>query len=361
MIQDKGDKGGKHVASTSTKRARAGSSGQRIEAVAKLAGVAPITVSRVLNKPQTVSESTRAAVWAAIEQIGYIPNRLAGNLASNNSRTVGMVLPYIDNPAFAERVQGVTDVLRSAGYTLLLGLSGYKLDAELEHVMSFLGLRAAGLILTGTSHSERTYSLLERAGVPVVEVPLIEGRLIDMAVGYSNKAAAHAMVEHFARAGYRKVALICTPSTDDRIVQERMAGYASAVAEYGLTNDASLVIETKVGVVSGGKAFVELLARHPDIDGVFCTSDLLAVGCMLEARRRGIDVPGDIGVAGYDDIELAQEFVPALTTVRLQRYEIGVHAARLLLARMRGEQPAQRTIDLGFEIIPRASTRRARK
>jgi LacI family gluconate utilization system Gnt-I transcriptional repressor len=334
--------------------------GHRIEEVAQRAGVAPITVSRVLNKPETVSEKTKAAVWAAIEAIGYIPNRLAGNLASNSSRTIAMVLPYIENPAFGARVQGVTDVIRSQGYTLLLGLSAYSPEAELEHVISFLGQRVAGIILTGTVHAERTYVLLGQAGVPVVEVPLISGRLIDMAVGYSNDDAAHAMTAHLARCGYRKVGLLSTPLHHDRIVQDRREGYLRAVRESGLANDDRLMVETPVGVVNGAKGFVELLSRHPDLDAVFCTSDLLAIGAMLEARRRGIDVPDDVGIAGYDDIELAQEFLPPLTTVRLRRYEIGTEAARMLLERIGGREPAQRTVDLGFELVARGSTRRPR-
>ncbi len=334
------------------------SSGLRIEQVAERAGVSPITVSRVLNKPEAVSERTKAAVWKAIEEIGYVPNRLAGGLASNSSRTVGMVLPYIDNVAFSERVKGVTDVIRAQGYTLLLGLSGYSPEVELEHVVSFLGQRAAGLILTGTVHAERTYSLLARSGIPVVEVPVISGRLIDMAVGYSGEDAAYAMVQHLARCGYRKVGLISTPTLNDRIVQDRRTGYQKATADFGLARDASLMVETHVGIVSGAKAFVELIGRHPDLDAVFCTSDLLAIGCILEAQRRGISVPGDLGVAGYDDIELAQEFLPPLTTVRLQRYEIGTTAAKLLVERFQGREPAQRVVDLGFEIVVRGSTRK---
>ena len=349
------------VAERKSKRVRTGSAGHRIEEVARLAGVAPITVSRVLNQPETVSEKTRAAVWAVIEQIGYIPNRLAGGLASNKSRTVGMVLPYIDNPAFAERVQGVTDTICAEGYTMLLGLSGYSPEAELEHVISFLGQRVAGLILTGTVHADRTRKLLARAGVPVVEVPLISGQLIDMAVGYSNEAACYAMMEYLARCGYRKIGLISTPVANDQIVIDRRAGYEKAVSDLGLVRNPTLMLEANVGVVNGSKGFVELLSRHPDVDAVFCTTDIHAIGCALEAKRRGIDVPGDIGIAGYDDIELAQEFLPPLTTVRLERYEIGRTAAKLLLQRIHGETPPQPIVDLGFEIISRGSTRKPKR
>ncbi len=341
-------------------RVRSRGEGHRIEDVARQAGVAPITVSRVLNNPASVAEPTRSRVHAAMEHMGYIPNLLAGGLASNKSNTIGVVLPYIDNPAFAERVQGMTDVLAPEGFNLLLGLSGYSPEVELQHVMAFLGQRVAALALTGNVHADQTRRLLEKAAVPVVEVPLISGPLIDMGVGYSNDGACYAMVEHLARCGYRKIALVTTPALNDQIVAQRRAGYLRAVAELGLVVDARLVVETKLGLAGGAAALVELLARHPDIDAVFCTSDLMAIGCLLEAMRRGIAVPGDIGIAGYDDIEAAREFVPALTTVRVQRYQMGGAAARLLLQRIRGETPARSTLDLGFEIVPRGSTRRAR-
>lgn len=341
-----------------TKRSRAGDGGHRIEEVARLAGVSAITVSRTINKPETVAESTRAAVWKAIEKIGYIPNRLAGGLASNKSHSIGVVLPSITNPAYAERVQGMTDVLSPAGYNLLLGLSGVSPETELKHVMAFLGQRVAGVALTGTRHADRTRALLAQAGVPVVEIPILSEPLIDMAVGYSNEGACYAMVEHLARCGYRKIAFLSLPMAGNQLIEERWNGYRKAVADFGLDHDPRLQNETVGGPASSAKAFVELLARRPDIDAVFCTGDMHAIGCILEAKRRGIQIPEDIGIAGYDDVELAQEFVPALTTVRFNRYEMGRVAAGLLLARIRGETPVKKVVDVGFEIIARSSTRR---
>ena len=239
-------------------RVRSRGEGHRIEDVARQAGVAPITVSRVLNNPASVAEPTRSRVHAAMEHMGYIPNLLAGGLASNKSNTIGVVLPYIDNPAFAERVQGMTDVLAPEGFNLLLGLSGYSPEVELQHVMAFLGQRVAALALTGNVHADQTRRLLEKAAVPVVEVPLISGPLIDMGVGYSNDGACYAMVEHLARCGYRKIGLISTPVANDQIVVDRRAGYEKAVSDLGLVQDPTLMIEANVGVVNGSKCFVEL-------------------------------------------------------------------------------------------------------
>lgn len=329
-----------------------------IEEVARIAGVSPITVSRVFNKPDAVSKKTRDAVWAAVEQTGYIPNRLAGGLASKKSSTIGLVIPHIGSSTFADRVQGMTDVLAARGYSLMLALSGYSPEIELQHVMAFLGQRVAGLSLTGTAHAERTRLLLSRSGIPVVEAATLSGDPIDMLVGHSNEDASFTMVEHLANCGYHKIALLSTsPVNNDRTVGRR-AGYIRAVAQLGLADDPSLMQVAPIGLSNGAKGFVEILSKHPDVDAVFCADDVFAVGCLLEAKRRGIDVPGDIGIAGFGNIEFAQEFVPALTTVRVQFYNMGALAAQMLLQRIEGGRPEQSVVDLGFEIITRGSTRR---
>lgn len=329
----------------------------RIEEVAREAGVAPITVSRAINKPETVSEGARQAVWAAIEKVGYIPNQVAGGLSSSTSRSVGLIIPHMMNSTFADRVQGMTDVLRPAGYNLLLGLSGYSEETEFEHVMAFLGQRVAGISLTGTTHSERTRSLLARAGIPIVETSTLVDPFIDMAVGYSNEYAARAMAEYLVACGYRKVALVNAKQRHDRTLA-REKGFMDGMRQAGVEFTASSVFLSDTSLALGAKAFVEVISSVPDVEAIFCANDVLAVGGMLEAGRRGFRVPDDIAFAGFDDIELAQEFTPALTTIRLKRYEVGSVSARMLLDRIQGNDPGAPVVDLGFEIVPRSSTRR---
>lgn len=334
----------------------------RIEEVARLAGVAPITVSRALNKPETVSERTRAAVWDAVERTGYVPNRVAGDLASNSTRMIGVVLPSISNPIFAGRVQGLTDTLTEAGYQLLLAVSDGNVEREERHVLALLGHRVAGLNLSGTTHSNRTRSLLARAEVPIVETASVNATAIDMLVGYSEDGAAYAMVAHLAERGYRTVAFLSAPLLDSDRLQARLAGYERGVREFGLERTAGLIAESEgTGPASGAIAFADLLGRHPDLDAVFCTSDMLAYGCLLEAQRRGISVPDELGVAGFEDLELSREWVPSLTTVRVRSYELGACAARMLLNRIQGRAEEPRIADLGFELARRRSTARGRR
>jgi LacI family gluconate utilization system Gnt-I transcriptional repressor len=340
-----------------TRRTRRQHGVVRIEDVAGLAGVSAITVSRTLNKPDSVAEETRQAVWAAIEETGYIPNRLAAGLASSRTRTVGVIIPTIVNSIFADTVQGMTDILGAKGYYLLLANSGYSLETETELVAAFLAQRPSGLVLTGVTHEERTRKLLARAGVPVVETWNLSAEPIDMLVGFSNEAASFAMVEHLAHCGYRKIGFVSAPIRHNDRAAGRLEGYRQAVRKLDLTADPMLEREAFFTLANGAAAVSDLIAAHADIEAIFLANDVLATGGAFEALRRGLRIPDHLGIAGFDDIELAREVSPALTTVRIPRYEIGACAASLLLERIAGADPAERVLDLGFEIVSRGSTR----
>ena len=325
--------------------------------MAKLAGVSAITVSRALNTPDKVAKGTRDAVWAAVEKTGYIPNRLAGSLASNRSRTIGVIIPTIVNSIFADKVQGMTDVLGSHGYQLLLANSGYSLELEADLVTAFVSQRPSGLVITGTTHADRTRQLLGRAGIPVVETWSMVPEPLDMLVGFSNDDAAASMVQYLAEVGYRKIAFVSAPVADNDRAASRVAGYRRAVARLGLVDDRRLEREASFSLRNGAQALNDLLAEHEGIDAVFFANDILATGGLLECQRRGIRVPEDLGIAGFDDVDLAAESVPGLTTVRIPRYEIGARAATIILERIEGTRQLHKVIDLGFEIVSRGSTR----
>jgi len=345
------------VSDTKPRRRRAGK-GVRIEQVAQEAGVSITTVSRALNYPDSVSERTRALIWAAIESTGYVPNRLAGSLATSRSQTVGLVIPHISSSIFADSVKGLADKLAAANYELLLGLSGYSAQRELEHVRAFLSQRVAGLVLTGFSRAPETRRLLSDAGIPVVETSDLGANPLDMVVGFSNRDAARAMVKHLESCGYSRIALISLPTLDNDRELARREGY---IAQINASGGTPVIVEAANGVAGGAAAFQTLRSQAPEVDAIFCTNDTLAAGCVLEAQRQGIQVPSELGIAGFGDVELAQEFVPTLTTIRVRRHEIGSCSGSLLLERMSGNTPAETTIDLGFQVLPRGSTRRRRE
>jgi LacI family gluconate utilization system Gnt-I transcriptional repressor len=331
-----------------------------VREVARLAAVAPITVSRALSFPESVAPATRERIMEAVAAVGYIPNRVAGSLSSNQTRLIGAIIPTFQSSVATEFTDGMARVLRSRGYQLLLGGSNFSMEEEESLVIEFLSRRADGIYLTGTTHTERVRRLLREGGVPVVEIASLESEPIDMAVGFSNVDSSFAMVRYLAECGYRRIAFFSLPQTDNERQLGRIAGFRRGVETFGLDADPALIAEVPMDLANAARAFGELLERRPDTEAVFCGGDLVAAGVLFECQRRGVRVPEDFGIAGFDDIDLAAFVQPALTTVRLPRQAIGATAAELLLDRIAGKPVKRSVVDMGFEIVVRGSTRKVR-
>jgi LacI family gluconate utilization system Gnt-I transcriptional repressor len=338
------------------RRARLGEGAIRMRDVAERAGVSTMTVSRALSTPDRVSPEIRRRVDDAVRAVGYVPNRLAGSLSSSRSKVAGLVVPSIRNTLYADTIQGISDVLARHGYHLMVADSAYSPQVEEALVTAFLAQRVAGLVLHNTTHAPALRALVRRAGVPVVENGTLADDPIDMVVSYSNVDAAKAMTQHLVRLGYRRIALVTLPQAHNVRSQERRRGYAVALAEAGLPQDPRIMLEMPPGLASGCEAIARLEAMAPAVDAVFFAGDVLAAGALLECQRRGIAVPGRIAIASFDDIDLLRHLNPAITTVRLPRLELGRRSAEILLDRIQGLSDERIRIDLGFEIIQRAST-----
>ena len=324
--------------------------------VARHAGVSPMTVSRALRDPSTVSEKMRRKVDAAVREFGYLPNRIAGSLSSKRSNVVGLIVPSIRNSLYAGMIQAISDVARANGLHLMIANSGHRLEDEEALVAALLAQRVCGLVLHNTTHSKRLRELLAHSDVPVVETGNLPSHPLDMAVSYSNFDAARAMTAHLGRLGYRKIGFVTLPLRDNDRSKERRRGYFAALEELGLPLDPSLVLEAPGGFSEGADALVRLVEAHPDLDAGFFAGDVLAVGALFECQRRGWAVPGRIAIASFDDLDLLRHAVPTVTTLRIPRQEIGRRSAELLVNRLHGA-PAERVkIDLGFEILQREST-----
>lgn len=327
-----------------------------IRDVARLAGVAPMTVSRALSAPAMVSPETRARVAAAVSATGYIPNRIAKSLSSNATMTIGAVIPTLRNSIAADFADGFGRVLRESGYQVLLGNSEFVPADEEAIVVEYVGRRVDGLYLTGSTHTPRVREMLRAHRIPTVEIATLPQDPVDVAVGFSNFEAAYAMTRTLAELGRRRVALFTTFTKDNDRQIERLAGYRAAVAEFDLDADPRLVAEVEMRFSAGGQRLMDLLAVRPDVDALFCTGDYIAAGAVLECQRRGIRVPDDLAVAGFEGLEIADNLNPPITTVRIPRLEIGKRAAAMLLDRIAGRPIAEPVVDLGFEILCRAST-----
>lgn len=327
----------------------------RMEDVARRARVSVATVSRTLSDPEKVSPLTRRRVVSAIKGMGYVHNLVAGSLASKRTRVVAAIFPGIDNPAYGKTIVGASEVLLKSHYHLLLGHHEFSPSQEEHLVTAFLGRRPDGLILHDRRHTLETRRLLRGAGIPTVEVGDLAGPQLDMVVSYSNYDAGKAMTSHLARRGYRQIAMVCMPRRESGRHYERWRGYRAALKEAGLAYSPARVVEVNLGYRHGAEALLALLGRDPQIEAIFFTSDVLAVGALLECLRRGWKVPGRVAIAGFDDQDIAAEVIPPLTTVRVPRKDIGARAARMLLDRLDGKMVDPKVVNVGLQVIERDS------
>jgi LacI family transcriptional regulator, gluconate utilization system Gnt-I transcriptional repressor len=340
-----------------TRAARRSTQAVTIAEVASQAGVSPQTVSRSLNTPQLVAEPTLRRVRDAIDQTGYVPNLTAANLASNRSMTVAALIPEISGAIFSETVHALEDVLAGRGYQLFLGSTNYRPEHEEELLRAFLGRRPDGVFVVGTTHTENAARMLDKTEVPVVESWELSDDPIDSVVGFSNADAMRALVQHVKARGYKHPAVVGPLQTGDFRAAKRRDAFQIALRDLypdeplRVVDDGSTELEYAVGRA----LFRAARDRHPEADVLMFSSDVYAVGAILEANRQGVDVPDQVAITGFGDVELGQHLSPGLTTVAVPSRQIGTVAGELLLHRMSGESDAATSVDLGFSIVTRES------
>lgn len=334
------------------KRSRRGSGAVTLHDVARLAGVAPITASRALKTPAQVSEDVRKRVADAVARTGYVPNLLAGGLASTRSRLVAAVVPTISGQVFLETVQSLTESLAAQGYQLMLGQAGYGGDREDALLEAIIGRRPDGIVLTGILHSAEGRRRLLGSGIPVVETWDLTPTPIDMLVGFSHTEVGRAVARYLHGRGRRRLAVV---AGDDERAGRRVDAFCAEVRALGLADAVVARVPTPTTLQRGRDGLATVLAAAPDVDGVFCSSDLLALGVMTEARVRGLGVPAQLAVVGFGDLEFAAALDPSLTTVHIKGAAIGRQAAQFIIDRAEGRDVAQPIIDIGFHIVERAS------
>ena len=320
--------------------------------VAKLAGVSPITVSRVLNHPELVAPGTTENVRQVIERTGYVPNLLAGGLASSRTRFVAAIVPAISNQVFSEPIQALTDRMWESGYQVLLGTSGYPTSREDALLAAILSRRPDGLFLTGITHSDESRRRLVAARIPVVEVWDLTPTPIDMLVGFSHGKVGEAVAEHLLARGHRRFGLV---TADDARAEVRNAGFRTALQRRGYTDIATALVPAPSNFRLGREGLSRLLERGPLPRAVFCSSDTLAHGVLMEAQARGLSVPRELAIVGFGDLDFAAHTYPSLSTVRIDRAAVGRKAAEALLARFEGRE-AERIVDIGFQVIERRTS-----
>jgi len=326
--------------------------GATIDDVARLAGVSTATVSRALNHPDRVAESTRGKIETAIAQTGYVPNLLAGGLASKRSRLIAAVVHLIDNVVHAETIRSFSRTLRRRGYQVFLGETENNEQLEEELVAAVLSRRPDGIFLTGTRHTLACRRMLLAANIPVVEAWDLTTSPLDVVIGFSYEKIGRAMAEFLLAKGYRQIAVI---SAADHRSDIRLKSFQETIREKGGFEPLLIKTPSPSTFKMGREALLQLLGSGFNRGGISCSTDSLAHGVLTEAIAQGISVPKDLGVMGFGDQPYAVDTYPALTTVRFDREKIGGMAADILLRQINGEEIPERVIDIGFSIVERDS------
>ncbi len=329
--------------------------------VAEKAEVSTATVSRCLNLPDKVKPEVRERINKAIHDLGYVPSGAARALASRRTYTVGAIVPTIDNSIFSEAIQHLQSGLTQANYTLLLANSGYSLDEELREVKSLLSRGIDGIVLVGEMHHPKVYEAIEQHKIPYVNLWTYNPKSRYSCIGFDHIKAGNQLAQHLLDLGHSKFGIISGfQETNDRALL-RFKGIQKTLKAVDLEIPESLIIECRYSVAKANSSLHELLDRDPDITAICCGNDVLAIGALSAARERGISVPDQLSITGFDNMEIIPYLSPALTTVNSPSKRMGSHAAKYLLSHIENKTLDIERIEYTAELIVRETTAKAPK
>ncbi len=298
--------------------------------VSEASGVSEMTVSRVLRSRGDVSDATRLKVLAAAKTLGYVPNKIAGALASQRVNLVAVIIPSLGNLVFPEVMTGISEVLDETPLQPVVGVTNYEPEREEKVLYEMLSWRPSGVIIAGLEHTDASRAMLRAAAIPIVEIMDTDGEPIDAMVGISHRRAGRAMARAIFEAGYRNIGYLGTSVTRDHRARKRFEGCIEALAKEGIEIADQEFYDGGSGLLKGREIAEKILKRSPDLDFLFCTNDLIGAGAMLYCLDNGIDVPGQIGMSGFNGLRLLDGLPRKLATMDAERAEIGRQAARLI-------------------------------
>lgn len=305
--------------------------------VSEASGVSEMTVSRVLRNRGDVSPATRDKVMEAAKRLGYVPNKIAGALASQRVNLVAVIIPSLKNMVFPEVLTGISDGLEDTGLQPVVGVTNYSPEREESVLYEMLSWRPSGVIIAGLEHTESSRAMLENAGIPTVQIMDVDGVPVDSMVGISHRRAGREMAQAIVAAGYRRIGFLGTKMPDDHRARKRFEGFREGLAEAGLS-----LVDTEF--YSGGSALLKgremtqaILARSPDLDFLYYSNDMIGAGGLLYCLDAGIDVPGRLGLAGFNGVELLDGLPRRLATMDACRLEIGRIAADIIAGKRQSD------------------------
>jgi LacI family gluconate utilization system Gnt-I transcriptional repressor len=306
-----------------------------------------MTVSRVLRGRGDVSATTRDKVLQAAKELGYVPNKIAGALASQRVNLVAVIIPSMSNMVFPEVMTGINSVLEGTELQPVVGITDYLPEKEEQVLYQMLSWRPSGVILAGLEHSEASCAMLRSAGIPVVEIMDVDGTPIDTAVGISHRRAGRQMAQAILKAGYKKIGFMGTKMPLDHRARKRFEGFTEALAKAGIEVSDQEFYSGGSALAKGRDMTKDMLERTPDLDFLYYSNDMIGAGGLLHLLEKGINIPQDIGMAGFNGVDLLDGLPLQLATMDACRKEVGKIAAQIIADRViHGTENSEKIIEL---------------
>ncbi|MDO6480725.1 LacI family DNA-binding transcriptional regulator [Shimia thalassica] len=318
--------------------------------VSEASGVSEMTVSRVLRNRGDVSNATRERVLRAAKDLGYVPNKIAGALASQRVNLVAVIIPSLSNMVFPEVLGGISQVLENTELQPVVGVTDYLPEKEEKVLYEMLSWRPSGVIIAGLEHTEAARAMLNASGIPVIEIMDVDGKAVDTMVGISHRRAGREMAKAILKAGYRNIGFLGTKMPLDHRARKRFEGFTEALAKNGVEIAEREFYSGGSALAKGREMTEAMLKRNPELDFLYYSNDMIGAGGLLWLLEKGYDIPGEIGLAGFNGVELLQGLPRHLATMDACRREIGTKAAEVLWSRVQGEDP-----DMIHELVPKIS------
>ncbi|MEM9581356.1 MAG: LacI family DNA-binding transcriptional regulator [Pseudomonadota bacterium] len=318
--------------------------------VSEASGVSEMTVSRVLRNRGDVSAATREKVLQAAKELGYVPNKIAGALASQRVNLVAVIIPSMSNMVFPEVMTGISQVLEDTDLQPVVGVTDYQPEKEERVLFEMLSWRPSGVIIAGLEHSEASIAMLKGAGIPVVEIMDVDGNPVDTCVGISHRRAGREMAKAIIKAGFERIGFMGTKMPLDHRARKRFEGFTETLAKSGIEILERDFYEGGSALAKGREMTEAMLARDPDLDFLYYSNDMIGAGGLLYLLEKGYDVPGQIGLAGFNGVELLQGLPRKLATMDACRLDIGRKAAEIIAARV---QDPKAEADKRVELTPK--------
>lgn len=327
-----------------------------INEVAKLAGVSKATVSRVINESKPVNPDKKEKVLKAIKELEFRPNPVARGLVHKRTGLIGVLIPDITNPFFAEIVRGIEGVIQTHQFNIILCHTFHSHEKEMEHLHMLHEKYVDGIIFMTSKVTDAHRKFFVESKLPVTFVNRRCSDLNSYSVDINNYQAAFEITSFFLKRGHRKIAVIRAPLTDKTSGYERFRGYQDALRAYQLPIDENLVLRSNFKVENAYKAVRNFLDGGNKASAMVATSDLMAIGAIKCLTDHGYRVPEEIEVSGFDDIPMATYYRPSITTIHQPILDMGKTASKMLIAKMEGRGLLEKNIVLPHTIVFRKST-----